>query len=78
MLAEPEAELAKKTVKTDQWNQLRVICRGNRVQIFLNGQPTVDYTEQDESIPRYGVIGLQIHSGKPTEAWYRNIRIRQL
>jgi hypothetical protein len=23
------------------------------------------------------VIGLQIHSGKPTEAWYRNIRIRQ-
>lgn len=78
MLAEPEAELAKKTVKTDQWNQLRVICRGNRVQIFLNGQPTVDYTEQDEAIPRHGIIGLQIHSGKPTEAWYRNIRIRQL
>ena len=47
-------------------------------QIFVNGKKTVDYTEADEKIPKFGIIGLQIHSGKPSEAWYRNIRIRQL
>ena len=78
MLAEPGAELGKKLVKPGQWNAMRVICKGPRVQIFVNGERTVDYTEMDDAIPQHGKIGLQIHSGKPTEAWYRNIRIRQL
>ncbi len=78
MLAEPDPELAKRLVKTGQWNEIRVLCQGSRIQIFLNGQRTVDYSEPDDDISREGVIGLQIHAGKPTEAWYRNIRIRKL
>ena len=78
MLAEPDKEMIKKVVKVDGWNSMRVICKGPNIQIFVNGEKTVDYTETDDSIPRHGIIGLQIHSGKPTEAWYRNIRIRQL
>ncbi len=78
MLAEPDPELAKRLVKQDRWNEIRVICRGPKIEIYLNGTKTVDYTESDPAIPRHGVIGLQIHSGQPSEAWYRNIRIRQL
>lgn len=78
MLAEPDPERVKQLVDREGWNKLRVICKGSRIQIFLNGEKTVDYTETDAEIPKYGVIGLQIHSGKPTEAWYRNIRVRQL
>jgi hypothetical protein len=78
MLAEPNPESVKKLVKLGDWNRMRVICKGSRIQIFINGERTVDYTETDASIPKHGIIGLQIHSGKPTEAWYRNIRIRQL
>ena len=37
MLAEPDPDLAKRLVKTDQWNEIRVICRGPKIQIFLNG-----------------------------------------
>lgn len=77
MLAEGDAELTKRLTKPDDWNSLRVICRGQRIQIFLNGEQTVDYIEEDKDIPVYGMIGLQIHSGPATEAWYRNIRIRQ-
>jgi Domain of Unknown Function (DUF1080) len=77
MLAEPDPEAIKKAVKEDDWNQIKVICQGGHIQIFVNDVQTVDYTEEDETIPKFGVIGLQIHSGKPTEAWYRNIRIRQ-
>lgn len=77
MLVEPDPELVRRLLKKDDWNQFRVICRGARIQIYLNGEKTVDYTETDPSIPRYGVIGLQIHGGQPSEAWYRNLRIRQ-
>ena len=77
MLAEGDPALTKTLTKLDDWNSLRVVCRGKRVQIFLNGQQTVDYLEQDGDIPGYGLIGLQIHSGPASEAWYRNLRVRQ-
>lgn len=78
MLAEPDAEKIKSLVRPDDWNEFRIRCQGNRIQIYLNGEQTVDYTETDPSVPVIGVIGLQIHSGPPTEAHYRKIRIRSL
>lgn len=78
MLAEPDADVARKAVREGKWNRIRVLCEGNRIQIFVNDVQTVDYTESENGIPGFGVIGLQIHSGLPSEAWYRNIRIRQL
>lgn len=78
MLAETDPNQAKRLVKTGDWNAMRVICEDNHIQIFVNGEKTVDYTETDDDIPKHGIIGLQIHSGKPSEAWYRNLRIRQL
>lgn len=78
MLAEAPREELLKWVKPDDWNELRVVAKGDRIQLFLNGHQTVDYREADSDIPRNGIIGLQIHSGPPTEAWYRNIRIKKL
>jgi hypothetical protein len=78
LLADPGAEKIAGALKADDWNRLRVRCEGPRIQIFLNDTLTVDYREDDPAIPATGVIALQIHSGPPAEAWYRNIRIREL
>ena len=78
MLAEGDAESLKKWVKQNDWNELRILAQGDRIQLFLNGHPTVDYTEKEDQIARTGIIGLQIHSGPPSEDWYRKIRIREL
>jgi hypothetical protein len=78
ILADPGAELLKDLVKPGDWNEMRIRCEGPRIQIWLNGKQTVDYTETDDDIPRRGVIGLQIHSGPPAEAWYKDIQIREL
>lgn len=71
-------EKALKAVRRGDWNTVRVIAQGDRIQIFLNGVQTVDYTEQDPEIERSGVIALQVHSGPPLEVHYRNIRIKPL
>ncbi len=78
VLAGPEAADRDKVVKKDDWNDYRVVCEGRRIRLWINGQPTVDYTEPDETIPQKGLIGLQIHGGPPSEAWYRNVRIKGL
>jgi hypothetical protein len=46
--------------------------------LTINGQKTVDYTEEDASIATEGILALQVHSGPPLRAEFRNIRIRSL
>lgn len=77
MLAEPTPEVSARAYRPNDWNAFRIRCEGPRIQIWLNGEQTVDYTEADEAIPRGGVIALQIHSGPAAEAHYRNVRIQE-
>ncbi len=77
MLAEGPAESVAKWTKEGDWNELFVVAHGSKIKLFLNGNQTIEYIEEDASIAKSGVIGLQIHSGPPTEALYRNIRIKE-
>lgn len=65
-------------LKKGDWNEYRIRCEGNRVQLWVNGLQTVDYTEEDASIESTGVIAVQIHSGPPSEAWYKDVVIEEL
>jgi len=78
ILAQPATEVLKKALKPGEWNQYVIRCEGRRVQLWLNGVQTVDYTEPDESIEQTGLIGLQIHSGPASEAWYKDIEIVEI
>jgi hypothetical protein len=67
-----------KVLKRGDWNQYVIRCEGKRIRLSVNGLQTVDYTEPDETIPQHGIIGLQIHGGPPSEAWYKDITIEEL
>ena len=78
MLAEGDQQGIVKVLRKGDWNDLVIRCQGNRVQIWLNGYQTVDFVEKDAKIAAEGIIGLQIHGGKPSVASYRKIRIKVL
>jgi hypothetical protein len=78
VLAGPPAAERRKLIKPDDWNDYRILCQGPKIQLWVNGQLTVDYTEADAAIEQQGLIGLQIHGGPPSEAWYKDLRIRVL
>ena len=78
VLAGPPKDEREKLVKANDWNEYTIRCEGRRIRLWINGKQTVDYTEPDASIPQTGLIGLQIHGGAPSEAWYKEIRIREL
>ena len=77
-LARPAEKNAPDNFKPNDWNELRIRCQGQRIQIWLNNVQVIDYTEKDRQISRRGVIGLQIHGGAPSEAAYKDIRIKEL
>jgi hypothetical protein len=78
ILADAPADKAAEWTNKGEWNELRVVAKGNKIKLYLNGNLSVDYTEEDLNIARSGIIGLQIHSGPPSEALYRNIQIRAI
>jgi len=78
VLAGPPAEQRAKLVKPDEWNDYRIRCTGRKIELWVNGQKTVEYTEPDEAIEQVGLIAVQIHGGPPSEAWYKDVRIKEL
>jgi hypothetical protein len=77
-LVEPDAEKLGKVLKPDDWNEMVIRCEGPRIQLWVNGLQTVDYTEAEADIPQRGRFGLQIHGGEPAVAAYKEIRIQRL
>ncbi len=75
-LAQGDKSKTDEATKKDDWNDFVIRCEGKRIQIWLNEYQTVDFTETDDDIRDTGLIGLQIHDGKPAEAWYKDIRIK--
>lgn len=78
ILAKADAEAVNKVLKRDDWNEYLIRAQGRKIQLFINGLKTVDYTEPDEAIEQKGVIAVQIHGGPPSEASYKDLQIKEL
>lgn len=66
--------------KNGEWNQYRVLAKGNNIKTWVNDLPIADLTDDESS--KEGIIGLQVHGvGKREDPLYvrwRNIKIREL
>jgi len=77
----PNKPLRRADKPVGQWNRLRIIVRGDRVTVYLNGVLVVDnvpmenYWDRSKPLPRRGPIELQ-HHGNPL--YFKNIFIREL
>tara|TARA_B100000519_G_C14240338_1_gene436964 strand:- start:1155 stop:1778 length:624 start_codon:yes stop_codon:yes gene_type:complete len=78
VLLGPDLEEVMKVVNHQDWNEYVIRAEGARIQLWLNGMKTVDFTEVDDTIERSGVVALQVHSGGPMEAWYKDIVLKEL
>lgn len=64
-----------------QWNTFRIIMKGDRVTVYLNGELVVDntplenYWEKDKPLPTKGPIELQHHNDP---LWFKNIYVKEL
>jgi hypothetical protein len=66
-------------INVNGWNDYVVIAKGNHLQQWINGQQTVDVTDEQESkAAKSGILALQLHAGDPMEIQFKNIRIKSL
>lgn len=71
-------EQGQKITKWDDWNEIRVVCEGKHIQIWLNGEKRVDYIDDAPQFTPEGFFALQVHSGKACHVRWRNLRLKTL
>ncbi len=61
-----------------EWNELRIVAVGNRILHFVNGQITMDLTENHPDAIAKGMIGLQLHAGPAMWVNFKDLKLRHL
>ena len=67
------------SIKNGGWNHYRIVAKGNHLLHQVNGFTTVDVTDnQVEKRSMKGLIGFQVHQGKPMQVQFKNIVLKPL
>ena len=65
-------------MKLNDWNEYRIRCEGPRIQLWVNGVQTVDYTETEPNIAQDGQDRGADPRRRQGRGWYKDIVIEEL
>jgi hypothetical protein len=66
-------------IKKDDWNEYRLVVKGNNLKHFINGILMSEVTDNDTvNRTMTGYLGVQVHVGPPMKIEYRNFRLKEL
>ena len=74
-------DAARKAFKQNEWNEYRILCKGDHIRTWVNGVPAADLKD---GMTTNGLIALQVHgignksNDPPMQVRWRNLRIREL
>jgi len=69
------AEIQSK-IKNEDWNDYRIVAKGNHFKHFINGTATIECTDEDDAARASGILALQLHAGPPMLVQFRKIMIK--
>lgn len=75
-MIQPKAE-DEKWLKVGEWNDLRLVVKGDEVTTYLNGHQMI-YIKDEKIGKGEGFIALQIHDGGGIKVRWKNIRIKEI
>lgn len=66
-------------LRKQDWNEYRIVAKGNHLQHFINGKQIIDVTDEDTAnAPKEGVLALQLHGGTPMLVQFKNFKFVEL
>jgi hypothetical protein len=71
-----ESDAIQAGIKQADWNEYRVVAKGNHLQHFINGKQTIDVTDETAEGAKKGVLALQIHQGAPFMVQFKDIVLK--
>ena len=77
----------KKADEGDGWNDMRIVCKGTSIKVFINGVLATDYdgagylddaNHRKRRVGMNGHIALQIHGRADPKVRFKDIRLKRL
>ncbi len=73
------SEEIQASIKSEDWNEYKIVAKGNHLQHFINGKQTIDVKDEDSAnAAKDGLLALQIHQGPAMVVQYKNILLTEL
>ena len=67
------------SIKSEDWNEYKIVAKGNHLQHFINGKQTIDVTDEDSAnAAKEGLLALQIHAGPAMVVQFKAILLDAL
>jgi len=64
-------------IKSEDWNDYKIVAKGNHVQHVINGKQTIDVTDEDAAhAPKEGLLALQIHAGPAMVVQFKDMLLK--
>jgi hypothetical protein len=70
------AEIQAK-IKSEDWNEYRIVAQGGHLQHFINGVATVDVTDETAVGAKKGILALQLHAGPAMVVQFKDLILKE-
>ncbi len=65
--------------KKEDWNDYRVVAKGNHLIHEINGNVTVEIVDNHEAKRKMsGLLALQLHAGPPMTVQFKDVQLKDL
>ena len=65
--------------RLEEWHEYHLTCAGNRITLKVDGRLAAEVIDNDPTqSDATGILALQLHSGPPTVAQFKDIRLKVL
>ncbi len=63
----------------DEWHEYHLTADGHKLTLAINGKLVAECTDDDpQQLESMGVLAMQLHTGPPMKAQFRNLRLKKL
>ena len=63
-------------IKQAGWNEYKIVAKGGHLQHYINGDQTVDVTDETAIGAKTGVLALQLHAGAPMTVQFKDLMLK--
>lgn len=68
-----DTDAIQAAIKSEDWNEYKIVAKGGHLQHFINGMKTVDVQDQSTAGSKEGLLGFQIHTGPPMVVQFKDV-----
>ena len=64
-------------IKSEDWNDYRIVAQGGHLQHFINGVQTIDVTDETAIGAKKGILALQLHAGPAMVVQFKDLVLKE-